>query len=61
VPIPGAPRPPSKDRRQGGEHLEEHSYREIADVLGISETNVATKINRLKQRIRQDFNQTTSH
>lgn len=36
-------------------YLEEHSYREIADVLGISETNVATKIGRLKQRIRDDI------
>jgi len=36
-------------------YLEEHSYREIADVLGISETNVATKISRLKQRIRADM------
>jgi len=35
-------------------YLEDHSYREIAEVLGISETNVATKINRLKQRIRKD-------
>lgn len=34
-------------------YLEEHSYRDIAAVLGITETNVATKINRLKQRIRQ--------
>lgn len=34
-------------------YLEERSYREIAEVLGISETNVATKISRLKQRIRQ--------
>lgn len=36
-------------------YLEERSYREIADVLGISETNVATKIGRLKQRIRADM------
>jgi RNA polymerase sigma-70 factor (ECF subfamily) len=35
-------------------YLEERGYREIADILGISETNVATKISRLKQRIRQD-------
>ncbi len=34
-------------------YLEERPYREIAEVLGISESNVATKINRLKQRIRQ--------
>ena len=33
-------------------YLEDRSYREIAEVLGITETNVATKINRLKQRIR---------
>ncbi|RDZ27751.1 RNA polymerase sigma factor [Lysobacter silvisoli] len=36
-------------------YLEDRSYREIAEVLGISETNVATKINRLKQRIRDDL------
>jgi RNA polymerase sigma factor (sigma-70 family) len=36
-------------------YLEEHSYREIADVLGITETNVATKISRLKQRIRREL------
>lgn len=33
-------------------YLEDRSYRDIAEVLGITETNVATKINRLKQRIR---------
>jgi RNA polymerase sigma factor (sigma-70 family) len=33
-------------------YLEDRSYREIGEALGISETNVATKINRLKQRIR---------
>ncbi|MDQ3040408.1 MAG: RNA polymerase sigma factor [Pseudomonadota bacterium] len=36
-------------------YLEDHSHREIADILGISETNVATKISRLKQRIRNDI------
>lgn len=36
-------------------YLEDHSTREIADILGISETNVATKISRLKQRIRADI------
>lgn len=34
-------------------YLEDRSYREIADVLGITETNVATKISRLKIAIRQ--------
>jgi RNA polymerase sigma factor (sigma-70 family) len=32
--------------------LEDRSQREIADVIGITESNVATKLNRLKQRIR---------
>ena len=41
-------------------YLEEYPYSEIADVLGISETNVATKINRLKQRIRRDVSATHS-
>ena len=36
-------------------YLEYAQASEIADVLGISETNVATKISRLKQRIRQEM------
>jgi RNA polymerase sigma-70 factor (ECF subfamily) len=36
-------------------YLEERSHREIAEILGITETNVATKIGRLKQRIRNDM------
>jgi len=38
-------------------YLEERSYREIADILGLSETNVATKLGRLKQRIRNDMSE----
>jgi RNA polymerase sigma-70 factor (ECF subfamily) len=34
-------------------YLDDRSYRDIADVLGISETNVATKLHRLKQRLRE--------
>jgi RNA polymerase sigma factor (sigma-70 family) len=37
-------------------YLEGQSYVEIADVLGISETNVATKINRAKQTLRARMN-----
>ena len=37
-------------------YLDEKSQREIAEILGISESNVATKIGRLKQRIRADIN-----
>lgn len=36
-------------------YLEDHSYRQIADILGITETNVATKLSRLKQRIRKEI------
>jgi RNA polymerase sigma-70 factor (ECF subfamily) len=36
-------------------YLEGRTYREIADVLGISETNVGTKLNRLKQTMRRDL------
>jgi RNA polymerase sigma factor (sigma-70 family) len=34
-------------------YLDGNNYQEIADILGISETNVATKISRLKQAMRQ--------
>ena len=33
-------------------YLEDRSYAEIAQVLGISETNVATKLGRIKQKLR---------
>jgi RNA polymerase sigma-70 factor (ECF subfamily) len=35
-------------------YLDDYSYREIAEILGITETNVATKISRLKQQIRKN-------
>ncbi len=35
-------------------YLDDHSYRDIAAILGLSETNVATKLNRLKQRVREE-------
>lgn len=34
-------------------YLDERSYREMSDVLGITETNVATKLGRIKERIRK--------
>jgi RNA polymerase sigma-70 factor (ECF subfamily) len=40
-------------------YLDGNSYLEIADVLGISETNVATKISRVKQRMRQELSGST--
>ncbi len=36
-------------------YLDERSQREIADILGLSESNVSTKIGRLKQRIRHEL------
>ena len=36
-------------------YLEDRSHRDIAEILGISEANVATKISRLKQRLRNDI------
>ena len=36
-------------------YLEDNSHRQISDILGISESNVSTKIGRLKQRIRNEL------
>lgn len=36
-------------------YLDEYSYRDIGEVLGITETNVATKISRLKQRFGREI------
>ncbi len=36
-------------------YLDDTSHRDIASILGISETNVSTKINRLKQKIKEQF------
>jgi len=36
-------------------YLEEKSHREIAEIVGISETNVATKIGRIKILLKQKF------
>ena len=40
-------------------YLDDRSYREIAEILGLSETNVATKLGRLKERIRRELSQST--
>lgn len=36
-------------------YLDGNTYLEMAEVLGISETNVATKISRLKQAMKREF------
>lgn len=37
-------------------YLEEMSYREIAEIIGISENNVGVKINRIKNKLSQILN-----
>jgi len=36
-------------------YLDDKNYREIAEITGISETNVATKINRIKTNLKAKF------
>jgi len=36
-------------------YLDGNTYPEIAEIVGISETNVATKLNRLKNKMKQKF------
>ncbi len=37
-------------------YLDDQSYSEIAGIVGISETNVATKISRIKMKLKNQFN-----
>jgi RNA polymerase sigma factor (sigma-70 family) len=39
-------------------YLDGNNYQEIAEVVGISETNVATKISRLKSKMKQELGET---
>lgn len=36
-------------------YLEDKSYQEIADILGITVTNVGSKLNRIRQQLRKQF------
>jgi RNA polymerase sigma-70 factor (ECF subfamily) len=36
-------------------YLEGNTYKEIADILGISETNVGVKLNRIKNKLKKYF------
>ena len=38
-------------------YLEEKNYKEISEIIGISETNVATKISRIKSKLKIEFEQ----
>lgn len=41
-------------------YLEGHSHREIGEVLGMSESNVGTRLNRLKKSLRESVQQPSS-
>ena len=36
-------------------YLDDKSYKEIAEITGITESNVATKINRIKDKLKSNF------
>jgi RNA polymerase sigma-70 factor (ECF subfamily) len=36
-------------------YLDDKSYKEIAEITGITESNTATKINRIKDKLKSDF------
>jgi RNA polymerase sigma factor (sigma-70 family) len=36
-------------------YLDDKSYKEIAEIIGLTETNVSTKINRIKETLRNKF------
>jgi RNA polymerase sigma-70 factor (ECF subfamily) len=40
-------------------YLEDRNYTEMAEIMGISETNVATKISRIKQKLRGQMTAST--
>jgi RNA polymerase sigma-70 factor, ECF subfamily len=42
-------------------YLDDHTYRDISSILGLTETNVATKLSRLKDRVRQAIEQLNHH
>lgn len=37
-------------------YLEGRTYKEIADIIGITETNVATKLSRIKEKLKKNIN-----
>ena len=36
-------------------YLEDKSYKDIAEIMGISETNVGVKLNRIKKKLKEYF------
>jgi RNA polymerase sigma-70 factor (ECF subfamily) len=41
-------------------YLEEKSHKEMADILGLTTTNVATRIGRVKEKLKQKFANTNN-
>lgn len=41
-------------------YLDDKSYKEIAEITGLSVTNVATKLNRIKEKLRKMSNETNN-
>lgn len=37
-------------------YLDEKSYREMAEILGLSESNIGVKINRVKKKLKELVN-----
>jgi RNA polymerase sigma factor (sigma-70 family) len=42
-------------------YLDEKTYKEMAEIMGLTETNVATKISRIKQVLKQQFLLRSTH
>ncbi|WP_298422147.1 sigma-70 family RNA polymerase sigma factor [uncultured Kordia sp.] len=38
-------------------YLDNYTYKEISEIIGFSKTNISTKINRIKIKLRKDFTQ----
>jgi RNA polymerase sigma-70 factor (ECF subfamily) len=36
-------------------HLDSNNYQEISDILGLTITNVSTKLSRIRQQLKQHF------
>lgn len=42
-------------------YLDDKSYREMAEIIGTTETNIATRLNRIKDKLKQNFAQHNHH
>ena len=50
---------PEVDRSVIFLYLEDRPYKEMADILGISESNIGVKLNRIKKKLKEHFNQSS--